>query len=275
MEAATAVTAAPPKAIKSEGTPKRIERLPVELLSVDRSYQRPVSNKMEQMGKNWKQDLAHVITVSLRDTGEYWILDGQHRVGAALIAGVTHLEADIREGLTIEDEARLFDELNSTHSIVSAIDRFRARLVYKDPEALEIKAIVDELGGEISDVAGRANKDDRRIRAVSSLERVYQYEGPAGLREVLTIIKTSFGDLDFETANEWTLNGMRILMAKKKKKFDRDRLITRMQEEGLGQLKRMAHAHSQIFGGSGPQNFYRAVVEAYNKNLTAGRRIKA
>jgi hypothetical protein len=274
-EAAIAQTPGPqPKAIKKEGVAKRIERLPVEILSVDRSYQRPISNKAENMGKNWQDELANVITVSLRPDGEFWIIDGQHRVAAALLAGVTHLEADIRENLSIEEEAKLFDELNSTRSLVTAIDRFRARLVYQDPEAVEINNVVNEMGGEISDVPGRTTKDDRRIKAVASLERVYKYEGPNGLREVLDELNQAFGELTNETVNELTLNGMRVLRSKKKTVLNKNRLINRMKEEGLPQLRRMAHANMQIFGGSGPQNFYRAVVEVYNKNLTAKQRIR-
>jgi hypothetical protein len=187
---------------------------------------------------------------------------------------VTHLEADIRENLSIEEEAKLFDELNSTRSLVTAIDRFRARLVYQDPEAVEINNVVNEMGGEISDVPGRTTKDDRRIKAVASLERVYKYEGPNGLREVLDELNQAFGELTNETVNELTLNGMRVLRSKKKTVLNKSRLIDRMKEEGLPQLRRMAHANMQIFGGSGPQNFYRAVVEVYNKNLTAKQRIR-
>lgn len=268
--------AAEPKAIKSEGTPKRIERLPLESLSIDRSYQRPISQKMERMGKNWNQDLAQIITVSVRDDGSFWIVDGQHRVGAALIAGQTHLEADIREGLTIEEEAKLFDELNNTRSHVTALDRFKARLVYNDPEALDIKSIVEnEFGGVIADSHGRANKHDRRIRAVASLERVYKYEGPNGFREILTIIKGAWGDLDVDNVNEWTLGGMRQVMARQRKNLDVNRLIERLKAEDISNLRRKAHAHIQIFGGSGPMNFYRAVVETYNHNLTARHRLRA
>jgi hypothetical protein len=60
-EAAIAQTPGPqPKAIKKEGVAKRIERLPVEILSVDRSYQRPISNK------------AGLSTVSIESLLRYW-----------------------------------------------------------------------------------------------------------------------------------------------------------------------------------------------------------
>lgn len=251
---------------------KNIEIVNLSELSVDRTYQRPVTQKMERMGQNWKPDIAGVITLSKRSDQTLWIIDGQNRVGAALMAGVPELEADIREGLTLEEEAKLFDELNSTHTNVSAIDRFKARLVYHDPEAVDIKNIVESFGGAIADKISMGRSDDPSIRAVASLNRVYRKQSGEGLKDILTIINDSWGGVDKETTNELTLGGILEFLTRQKR-FDKKRLVTRLSEEGLSNMKRMAHAHGQIFGGSGNKNFYRAMVEVYNKGLATRNRL--
>lgn len=263
-----------PKAIKVSEKPKNIQLVNLADLSVDRSYQRPVTAKMERMGQNWKPAIAGVLTLSKRDDGTLWILDGQNRVGAALIAGQPQLEADIKENLTLEEEARLFDELNSTHTNVSAIDRFKARKVYKDPEALDIDAIVSDFGGTIAEKQTAKWAQDSSIKAVYTLNRVYNKLGRAGLKDILSIINDSWGGVDSETTSELTLGGIAEFL-QRNPRFDRSRLVRRLNEEGLSNIKRMAHAHGQIFGGSGNRNFYRAMVEVYNKGVPNRNRLQA
>lgn len=261
-----------PKAIKTPGAGKNIQLVNLSELSVDRTYQRPVTAKMERMGQNWKPAIAGVLTLSKRDDGTLWILDGQNRAGAAMIAGVSHLEADIKENLTMEEEARLFDELNSTHTNVSAIDRFKARKVYKDPEALNIDAIVRSFGGTIAEKLGTKWAQDNSIKAVYTLQRVYNKLGAQGLKDILSIIQDSWGGVDVETTSELTLGGIAEFL-QRNPRFDRSRLVRRLTEEGLSNIKRMAHAHGQIFGGSGNKNFYRAMVEVYNKGVPNRNRL--
>ena len=272
---ATETTLQEPKGIKLIPTEEEnVVLVPVDILNVDRVYQRPATKKMEDIGNNWQDKLAGVVTLSKRADESLWIIDGQHRVGGAIIAGKTHVRAIIHEGLSIEEEAYLFDKLNNIRSVVSAIDRFRARLVYKDPEALEIKRIVEEFGGSIASRPGRQTRDDTAVRAVASLERVHKQGGANTLRQVLTVIRDAWGGIDFETTNEMTLGGLRFLIERQGRKIDYQRLVLRLREQGLSNIRRMAHAHGQIFGGSGSKNFYRATVEVYNKNMRPRNRLR-
>jgi hypothetical protein len=202
------------------------------------------------------------------------VIDGQHRVAAARLAGKKALMCDIRTGLSLQDEARLFDLLNGQRTHVGALDRFRSRLFYEDPVALDINQIVNSLGGTIRpSLAQRKSGMENQITAVRSLERAYDQGGPNFLRELLQIIGDAWEGLDVDTVNEYTVGGLRQFLVRQPK-ADRDRLKKRLSEEGFAQLRRMAHAHAQIFGGSGPMNFYRAIVEIYNKHLTPGHRLK-
>lgn len=277
-EVATGKASAEPKTVTTQASntsPRVVRTIPVATLNIDHSYQRPATKKMEAIGGAWNDSLVGYPVLSQREDGSYWIIDGQHRLGGARLAGKQNIECDVRSGLTLEEEAKLFDELNGQRSHVQAIDRYKARLFYNDPAAVEITQIVNEFDGGIATKSDRwdaMNDKTMAVRSVASLFRLYEQEGPARLREILSLIKESWGAVDYQTTNELSLSGINILL-NSKKKYDRDRLVRRMNEEGVAQIKRMAHAHSQIFGGSGPKNFYRAIIESYNRHLPQRQRI--
>jgi hypothetical protein len=254
---------------------KRIEVVAIDDLNIDADYQREFKRKRaEDIGEHWDDRRAGQIRVSRREDDSMWVIDGQHRTRGAQHAGNTHIVAEIDEGLDQAEEARLFDQLNQGRAPVSALERFRARLVYRDPEALEMTRIVQEFEGTIAEKTGRKNQDDTGIRSIHSLERIYQAEGAAGLREILSLINDAWGVVDYQTTNEYTLGGLRQFMIRQNGKYDRVHLVERLKSEGHEQIRRMAHAHGQIFGGSAPMNWYRACVEAYNKHLTPRHRLR-
>lgn len=109
------------------------------LLVVDKAYQRNESPKLvKAIAKNWKWTAAGVITVNKRD-GVYNVIDGQHRVLAAKeLAEVTHLPCIIHDGLTIEQEAETFLDVNVGRNNMSALDKFRAATVKGDELAIYV-----------------------------------------------------------------------------------------------------------------------------------------
>lgn len=254
---------------------KNIKRLPIDKLRVDPRYQRAYKKaRAEAIGRQWDDSLAGVITVSKRKDNQFYIIDGQHRVRGAEIAGIGHIDSDIRTGLSLQEEAALFDRLNADRALVSALERFKARLLYRDPVAIEVASILAEFDGTIAEKLGRSNTGDTGVRSISALERVYKAGGPELLRDILGIIKEAWGAIDYDTTNEYTLGGLRWFIQRHGEKMNVKRMTERLNVEGYGQIRRMAHASMQIFGGSGPQNFYRAMVEAYNKGLTPRNRLK-
>lgn len=269
-EPKTVTVEAPSDAVAEETT--AIRAIPIEKLRIDHSYQRSLTRKADEMGKNWREDLVGVLIVSERDASadEWYVVDGQNRLHAANIAGKMELMCDIRTGLSIKEEAKLFDDTNMGRTHVTAIDRFRARLVYEDRVAMDIQRIMHMFDGEIAQRTGRVDKNDTAVRAVAALERVYRALGPLGLETILSVLKDSWDSIDFDTTNEFTLGGLRAFI-QRQPKADRDRLTRRMREEGFGQLRRMAHAHASIFGGSASVNWYRSLVEVYNKGLQSNR----
>lgn len=250
---------------------KTLKTVPVDILKSDHRWQRFVSKRAEDMGENWSYTLANVIVVSERKNGDLVVIDGQHRAAGARIAGIKELIAEVHQGLTPKDEARIYDELNTSRKTITALDRFRARVFYGDPVALTIKKMVEERGGNIR--TSLHTQGEGHIAAVWALERLHQRGGEDLLTWVLDTLKDSFEVLDNNSVSIWNVAGLRMFYDKQQGKFDQEYLIKVLRREGNDNLRRMMHAHRQIWGGGGAQNGYRAILEAYNRQMPAKNKL--
>src|SRR4051812_48374674 len=85
-------------------------------LFADPAYQRDAQAKrVARMAAEFDQRLVGVLEVSKRPDSRFAILDGQHRHAAVLqVQGADALlVCQVYEGLTEQDEARLFREINA------------------------------------------------------------------------------------------------------------------------------------------------------------------
>lgn len=86
---------------------QRVAFLPTGHLRIDPSYQRDVNEpRIKRMAAAWDDRRADTLTVSARD-GSFYVLDGQHRLLAARMAGIASMvstrhvpgRSRVREGL--------------------------------------------------------------------------------------------------------------------------------------------------------------------------------
>ncbi|HET9893773.1 MAG TPA: DUF6551 family protein [Streptosporangiaceae bacterium] len=185
---------------KTTNHPQRIDRVskrqwvPITLMKVSpiaqREY-RPV----------WARELAGDfdieqlgIPVVSRRAGFFWIIDGQHRVGALKIIGYgdQHLECEVYEGLTEADEAEMFLRRNNKLT-VTAYAAFKVAVVAGRTEEVAIDTIVRSCGLHVSKTRG-----NRATCAVGTLRRVYRRDGAENLRRALQIAAEAYGDAGLE-----------------------------------------------------------------------------
>ena len=117
---------------------KRIAIIPIDLLDVDYSYQRVRSSHVNDIFDNWDDDLCDFLIVSYRD-GIFYIIDGQHRYYAALTKGIKNLPCIIMMGLTMEDEARLFVNINLPRKSLNPYDTYKANIANGNESIPEVK----------------------------------------------------------------------------------------------------------------------------------------
>jgi hypothetical protein len=218
------------------------------------------------MELNYDLDLAGVIVVNRRRDGSLWVIDGQHRWIAAKRAGEIEMLAQLFTGLTVEQEAAMFRELNSNASPATATQKFKADLVAGDPKAVAIDQVVRRSGTRVKTNQGAA----KGIGAVASLIWIYDKSGVEGIALTLKIINNVWPEHQlsgvvvsgkFLKAMYWTLEKH----MKDRRDIELKQLVKRLASMEPIMVERKASAYAMSSGGSEWRNVYRAIMEVYNK----------
>lgn len=154
-------------------------------VKVDLSYQRPPDDKrIASIAEKFEIDRVGVPVLSMRKDGSLWVLDGQHRFAAMIAAGLgdTLVMCLCHEGLTLEDEADWFLKLNNGRVAVDTMAKYKARIVAKEPIALEVNAIIRSRGLTVSNCPSA-----KTVSAIQAAEWVHCHR--SNLAVVLDVLK--------------------------------------------------------------------------------------
>lgn len=133
--------------VKEMGT---IEVLPISSLKFDKNYQRDLrSHFAQKLAQNWEQAAMQLPTVSRRANGDLYVVNGQHRIAAATLIGLTEIVALVVSGLSATQEADLRLHTNVQLG-ETALERFQAKLAAHYPEAMELNEIVERFDTKIN-----------------------------------------------------------------------------------------------------------------------------
>lgn len=142
--------------------------IPVTDIKIDTEYQRPLTGaRVDRIKDNWSWLACGVITVALRGqgSGQYYAIDGQHRVAAAERAGIAELPCLVFESVSHTDEAQGFLDVNTSRKAMSVLDRYRALLVVEDPVALKVRDLLTQANRLPINTSG-AKDDGRGIKCL-------------------------------------------------------------------------------------------------------------
>lgn len=235
-------------------------------LHVDTSYQRPqIPRLVASIGSHFDLLLAGTLVVSDRGPSiGMFVVDGQQRLAGARRAGQGTLAALVVKGLTIEEEALVFQALNEKRVAVSALARFRSAVRAREQWAVDLNDIVRSYGGSVKAV-GIQTADP--IAAVEALRTTYIRSGPQTLHWVLGTIRDATGTVD--GASSSLIRGLHVLRSAEHDNLDYHRLVERIQETGLNELRNRAKQYTQVTHESG-RSWYLALLDVYNERLTPG-----
>ena len=93
---------------------KKFKTVNINDLKVDYSYRSSDNPNADGIIENFERLAIGYITVSAREDGLY-IIDGIRRVEALEHLGYVECPAEVLHGLTVEDEARIFVNMNKFH----------------------------------------------------------------------------------------------------------------------------------------------------------------
>jgi Family of unknown function (DUF6551) len=179
--------------------------IPLGSLFVDRS----VPGLQRQPQEAWSRKIAASFSwarfnenppkVSARADGRYHIMDGQHEVEGARLAGHgsdTLVRVHVWRGLTYQQEAELFGHTNRDRHTVRALDLFIADVTAGVPDAVALDVLLDTYKWKAGSSGKRGN-----FAAVTTLRQLYaKRRGPEICDRVVATI-TAAWDHDPDGAN--------------------------------------------------------------------------
>lgn len=136
-------------------------------LRVDEEYQRDAlasDAKVLRISSEWSWIACNTITVADRD-GEFYVVDGQHRVLAAMKrSDINTLPCMVFNLDTKRDEADAFLRANKNRKPMNARQAFKARVVAGDKAAAEVVRLCNQAGRVIANHA-----DGQSVAAIGSM----------------------------------------------------------------------------------------------------------
>jgi hypothetical protein len=249
-----------------------IEVLRLDDINIDKLYQRDLNNdRIQRISDNWDMKAAGAILVSRRENGSLWVVDGGHRMGAAMMAGETEILAQVLVGLTPKEEAEYRLRANYRRPDTPQ-ERFRAQLVAEHAETVEINGIVERHGAKVN----FSPNSNAGINAVATLEEIFRRDHTGVLlARTLEFVTDTFGQVSGPTAVTPLLKGVAFMLDRHGPELNRGRMIEKLKLEGVTGVKRKAKNHQVINGGSLWLNVYRACVEVYNERLGDAAKLEA
>jgi len=242
----------------------KILKLKPNETTVDHAYQRDLDERRAQaMADAFMPDLVGVPVVSKRADGSYVRIDGQHRLAAAIAAGRGDLPVymEVFEGLTLQQESELFLRLNGGRKAIAAVNKYKARLVAREPIALEIQGILHKHKCRVSTGRGQGI-----INAVQAVEYAYH---KGNLDRVIYVL-SAWMDRDTAGFDGAFIRGVSLFLALYAD-ADLERLIKRLASAKPGQvLRKMKNESRQSTPTEG--SVY-VLIEIYNHKTPRGHRL--
>lgn len=128
--------------------------LPLDVLDVDATYQRPLTTFVEKIQRKFDLSLLGVLCVSKRSAKQYAIIDGQTRAAALHRLGFEEAPCLVYEGLSHEREAWMFAQFQTARRAVHPADLFRSQVTSGDPNLVALHKLLAEHNFSITATRG-------------------------------------------------------------------------------------------------------------------------
>lgn len=172
--------------------------IPIKDLFIDSNYQRDCGsraskNNIDYMTENFSWGLCGAIIVFAAGA-KFAVVDGQHRMAAALAAGEKEMPCVVVDDQDVERQAKSFVLINTKRVQVHTLSAFRAAIAGGDDIAIRVKNICDQAN---IDIPVQAVKDGmtapRQTQAVGSLMKMVDIYAEEQILWALNIIPEAYG----------------------------------------------------------------------------------
>jgi len=250
-------------------THSTIEPVRISDLKIDHIYQRnPDRERMSIMAHNWDQDKVGVIVVNHRDDGTYYVIDGQQRVGAIsrIVNRPETMLAQVFTGLTGEQEAELFYELDTQRKSLTRGALFQALVAAKDQSAMEIVEAATAAGLTAEYHRGNVLNN---LRSFGALMDVHRRVGKDDLAKILRIIAKAWPDAKHSGSGSVILGLEKFFQ--RYPKASESHLIEALSRTTQRQIDNNARALNSAMSGALGQWTARVILSLYNRGMKTNR----
>ncbi|MGE5563157.1 MAG: DUF6551 family protein [Bacillota bacterium] len=169
-----------------------------EQLLIDESYQRSLEADSSQslvrrIAAHWDWGLCQPLFVARRADGGLYVVDGQHRLAAALLRGdINQLPCVVRDFPSSDLEAAAFVALNQQRRPLTSLDLFKAAIAAGDMEATQIVQCLAEAGLALASTTNNQLMRPGQVGNVGGLQRCYRTHGQLVLTVSLKVLAKSY-----------------------------------------------------------------------------------
>lgn len=205
-------------------------------LQVDHRYQRPLNAQWARwLAENWDDRMLGVLTVSEREDGSFWLLEGQHRSAALVSLGVgdRKVACIAFKNLSLKEEADIYLGRNTAKQ-QTTLALYHAKLAMSDPAALEIRRVVSDVYK--LQIVGSGT---HTVNAIGTLFRLVEWDALSG---TFVIWHAAWGDQKNprDTLRSPILLAIGAMVRYYGKQLDADRLAAQLRPYSGAELMYMA-----------------------------------
>lgn len=214
----------------AKGNPPSIENRHPSELNLDDSYQRSTDNGASQalikkIATGWDWRMCLPLVVSKRDDGSLWVLDGQHRLAAALLRGdIPFLPCCVGVYGSVADEAAMFVAMNRARKPMNRLDDFHAAIASNDGEAIEIAKLITDAGFTVSRRTGSQSWIAGEVAFTSAIAKILRKHGATVCANALQTMQEAWPD-EVLNAGASMFTALTKLAVNPPDGFDHDRLF--------------------------------------------------
>jgi hypothetical protein len=248
------------------GTPQYLR---VSSMTTDPRYERPLNMaQVKRIAEEFDPDAVGMIYVSKRADGTCIIIDGQHRCKALQRMGWDDqlVPCFVYEGMSLEDEARVFRIINEGRRRLSALDLYRARLTERDATALDIHNILQMEG-----LRPGTGQSGNTIACMSAIQKIYKDSGRDILKDVLHICHNAWGKADNSSMQSSIVTAVALIIAEYGHSLDRKAFILKIATVTPGAWTARARGVREGMGGTIETCMAVAMINLYNERRRSGR----
>lgn len=247
--------------------PAELRMVPVDAIKLDSAYQRGTNRRWVNDHMPFDPKKASTLILSSRSGGPFCI-DGGHRLEIAKASeNVMHVRAYVIDGLTLQDEARLFTFLQRERRNLNSHDLFHADVASNDADTLAMVRIVTDAGFHLAD---KRSVGPNNITAIDACRWIQSYGGDALLAATLKAVGGLWVGYEKALSGQ-ALKGVALFLRHTKDEtlFRRSRFEDMMRANTplfiLG--KAQENAAKRVSSSTSASDVAEAIRQQYNKRL--------